>query len=93
MNDYHTMKTNMSNMLIDYISKNGIYAITYHLHNKCKSYQISLFYEKKIWIVAMENPFSNEHKDHLSYFNGMSLNSINHYETIIHKSLDYTKIL
>ena len=44
----------MSNTLIDYITK---YGITYHLHNKCKSYQITSFNEKKIWIVAMENPF------------------------------------
>ena len=78
-------------MLIDYITKNGIYAIIYYLHNKCKSYQISLFNGKKIWIVAMENPFSNEYRNHLSCFHDMSLKSINHYETIIHKSLDYTK--
>ena len=45
---------------------------TYHLHNKCKSYQICLFNGKKIWIVAMENPFSNEYENHLSCFHEMS---------------------
>ena len=79
-------------MLIHYITKNVIYAITYHLHNKCKSYQISSFNEKKIWIVTMEDPFSNEYENHLSYFQGISSKSINHYETITHKSLDYTKL-
>ena len=57
-------------MLIDYVTKNGIYGITYHFHNKCKSYQISLFNEKKIWIVTMKDPFSNEYENNCGSISG-----------------------